>query len=81
MGLQISHRINYLYFIAGIDMEGNDSEASLEGWLQTPNKQNIRCVLWNYLTNLKLWSRDLQKSSVEAWRKVSSALHTPLTGG
>ena len=29
------------FLFLGTDMEG-DTEASLEGWLQTPSKQNIR---------------------------------------
>jgi len=33
----------------GTELEGGDSEASLEGWLQTPSKQNIRRHGWKKL--------------------------------
>ena len=39
----------FLVSLSGTETEMGDTEASLEGWLQTPSKQNIRRHGWKKL--------------------------------
>ena len=45
----LKHRSDQKRLLSGTDVDIGDPEASLEGWLQTPLKQNIRRQVMNHI--------------------------------